>query len=141
MSSRPILPETEPVLHWLGLGPLEPEGLHGHKRKRFTLRHTRLTRIEGGRLFHQAMVRTYPLRQEHFVMSLLRPQRLDDALWRRVFTLMAQGGPLMLPDLVKRLELLTSPSRAVVQEEAVRLYRRWWEIQLRLSRRAPVGAE
>lgn len=122
----PIWNEAAPVFHWLGLGHAEPSGLHGHNRKRLTLRHTRSGEAqEQGIWLDKALVRAYPANREARIMTLLRPQRLDDDLWRMVYALMVTGGPLRLYDLVRSLARLVSDDRKVADAEAVRLYQAW----------------
>lgn len=71
-----------------------------------------------------ALAATYDRHREKQVMALLRPQRLDDRLWRWVYALMIQGGPLLLPDLVTFVARLTGP-REVAEQEAVARAQRW----------------
>ena len=71
-----------------------------------------------------ALVATYDRHREKHVMALLRPQRLDDRLWRGVYAVMVRGGPVLLPDLVTFVARLTGP-REVAQEEALARAQRW----------------
>lgn len=147
MDQVAIKAEVGSVYHWLGIGSgtwgYPPEGLHGLQRKRITLRHTREIRSKGG-AFAEAIASTYPPSREVHVMLLLRPQHLDDTLWRKVYALMVTGGPIWQWDLVRSLARLTSTRRVmwtppggdgsfamlkpVADIEALRLYMLWLNI-------------
>lgn len=130
------------VQRWLGLVPHdEPDGLHGSRRGSLLMRYTRniVVRVQpkgplppllqaqvgtGWRYVADALVKTYPGNREPHIMALLRPQRLDDRLWRWVYALMVTGGPVLLPDLITFVTRLTGP-RAIAEAEALSRYREW----------------
>jgi len=119
----PIWDQAGPVFHWLGLGRFPPEGLHGQRRQGITRRHTRYTGTDGVG-FARALVRSYPANREKRLMALLRPQRLDDQLWRMIYAVMVTGGPIRVYPLVKSLTKLVSDHKTA-DVEAVRLYQLW----------------
>lgn len=129
---------TGPVYHWLGLGLSPPDGLHGYNRKRLTMRHTEETVRDGGRYMGQALARAYGRHREQRLLHLLRPQPLSDSLWRQVYALIVQGGPIWRWDLIRSLALL-SGERVAAQAEAVRLFQSWDRNMRRLEVPTSVG--
>lgn len=114
-----------PVRHWLGLGMIPPEGLHGDKRKRLVGRYTRETPGEDAVFFAKALARAYSRDRERRLLHLLRYHALDDDFWRMIYAVMVRGGPIVLGSLIRTLARLSSPDRAISDREAIRLWQAW----------------
>lgn len=138
------LTNTREVRHWLGLiSYLEPQGLHGARRGNLMARHTRTSKrfaeasvysggtgravyipVGRGVSLGKALAKTYPRNRETQVMSLLRAQVLDDRLWRWIYAVMINAGPLDVGEMIVFLARLTG-SRKAADAHAARRYEQW----------------